>query len=166
MAARRNRARWRGNSLAGRRIHLLQSKSSISRAIAQPPHRKTMSETSPASAPPSVAAPAPTTLNQRIAKWVPILAGLVAAIVGGAKILENFTLPSCDSSRSLDTIKSIFKDKNLPEPTLTAAKGLTSASAEKTCQASYEIPNEKGTLDYKVFWEGWNVKVMITKVNT
>jgi hypothetical protein len=127
-----------------------------------------MSDPSTPAVPP--AAPAPTTINQRIAKWVPLLAGIVVAIIGAAKIVENFTLPSCESSRSLDTIKSIFKDKNLPEPTLTDAKSVTSTSAEKTCTASYEIPidkgTEKGTLDYKVFWDGWSVKVMITKVNT
>ena len=116
-------------------------------------------------APPPAAAPAPTTGKQRLAKWTPIFAGIVAAIIGGTKLLETFTLPGCDSSRSLGAIKSIFKDKNLPEPTLTGAKGLTSTSAEKTCEAAYEIPNEKGTLLYKVFWDGWSAKVMITKVN-
>ncbi len=79
--------------------------------------------------------------------------------------MENFTLPSCDSSRSLDTVRGIFKDKNLPEPTLTNAKLVTDTSAEKTCQTAYALPNEKGTLDHKVFWEGWTTKVMITKVS-
>jgi hypothetical protein len=105
-------------------------------------------------------------INQRIAKWLPICAGLIAAVVGAAKISENFMLPSCGSSRSLGAIKSIFSDKNLPEPTLTGATGVSSgASSEKACQARYEIPNESGTLDYKVFWEGWEPKVMITKVS-
>jgi hypothetical protein len=127
-----------------------------------------MSDPSTPAVPPAPAAPppAPTTINQRIAKWVPIFAGIVAVIIGGVKIIENFTLPSCESSRTLDTVKSIFKDKNIPEPTLTSARGLTSTSSEKTCETNYEIPNEKGMLEYKVFWEGWSVKVMITKVNS
>jgi hypothetical protein len=108
-------------------------------------------------------APKPT-FNQRLAKWVPIAAGVIAALIGAAKLSETFTLPSCESSRSLGAIKAIFKDKNIPEPTLTDPKGMTSTSSEKTCEASYEIPNEKGTLDYRVFWDGWEAKVMITKV--
>lgn len=126
-----------------------------------------MSDPATPAAPPAPTAPVPAqwNWNQRIAKWVPILAGVVAAIVGAAKITENFTLPSCDSSRSLEAIRAIFKDKEIADPTLSSAKGVTSASSEKTCTAAYEIPNEKGTLDYRVFWDGWEAKVMITKVH-
>jgi hypothetical protein len=130
-----------------------------------------MSDTAPPAPPPAPAAPPPAAApvqwnwNQRIAKWVPIIAGVVALIIGAAKISENFLLPSCESSRSLDAIRAIFKDKNIGEPTLTGAKGVTSTSSEKTCQTDYEIPNEKGVLEYRVFWDGWDAKVMITKVN-
>ena len=123
---------------------------------------------SPAPPPPAAlaaAAPVQWNWNQRIAKWVPILAGVVAAIVGVSKFAENYTLPSCDSSRSLDAIRAIFKDKEIGEPTLSGAKGLTTSSSEKTCATDYEIPNEKGTLEYRVCWDGWDPKVMITKVN-
>jgi hypothetical protein len=126
---------------------------------APPPAAPTMQPQQPAKSAP------PWTINQRIAKWLPICAGIVVAIAGAAKIADNFTLPSCDSSRSLGAIKSIFEDKKLPEPTLTGVSGISNSSSEKTCQASYEIPNENGTLDYKVFWDGWEPKVMITKVN-
>ena len=122
-----------------------------------------MSEPATPVAPPQ--APAAPTLGQRLTKWIPIAAGLIAALIGAAKLFETFSLPSCESSRSLGAIKSIFKDKNLPEPTLTDPKSLTSTSSEKTCETAYEIPNEKGTLDYRVFWDGWDAKVMITKVN-
>jgi hypothetical protein len=129
-----------------------------------------MSDPAAPASPPPAASPAAhphakPNINQRIAKWLPIGAGIVALVVGAAKIADNFTLPSCDSSRSLGAIKSIFEDKKLPEPTLTDATGLSSSGSEKACKASYEIPNEKGTLDYKVFWDGWEPKVMITKVS-
>ena len=51
--------------------------------------------------------------------WVTIAAGLIAALIGVAKVAEAFILPGCDSSRSLGAVRSIFKDKNLPEPALT-----------------------------------------------
>jgi len=120
------------------------------------------------SAPPPAAHPPvarPWTMNQRIAKWLPICAGIVAAVVGAAKISENFVLPGCDSSRSLGAIKSIFQDKNLAEPTLSNQRSVPGGGSEKFCQTAYEIPNETGTLDYKVFWDGWEPKVMITKVS-
>jgi hypothetical protein len=116
-----------------------------------------------ATPPPTPAAPS--TRNQKFTKWTGAAVGLIFAIIGVVKLVENFTLPSCDSSRSLDVIRSIFKDKNLPEPTLTGVKSVSDARGEKTCATAYEIPNEKGTLDYKVFWVGWTAKVMITKVN-
>ena len=56
-------------------------------------------------------------------------------------------------------------DKNLAEPTLTNQRSVPGGGSEKFCQTAYEIPNETGTLDYKVFWEGWEPKVMITKVS-
>jgi hypothetical protein len=124
-----------------------------------------MSDPAAPGVPPQASAPAAPTLKQRLTKWLPIAAGLVAALIGAVKLIETFSLPSCESSRSLGAIKTIFKDKDLPEPTLTDAKSLTSTSSEKTCATAYEIPNEKGTLDYRVFWDGWDAKVMITKVN-
>jgi hypothetical protein len=122
-----------------------------------------MSEVATPAAPqPGPAAP---TLGQKLTKWGSAAAGLIIAILGVVKMMENFTLPACDSSRSLDALHSIFKDKNLPDPTLTGPKAAGEADKEKLCETAYEIPNEKGTLDYKVFWEGWTAKVMITKVN-
>ena len=119
----------------------------------------------PVAAQPQADANATPTWNQRLTRWASVAVGFVALIVGGIKLLDNFTLPTCDSTRSLDTIKSIFKDKNLPDPTLTGAQTVTSERSEKTCHTAYEIPNEKGTLDYRVFWDGWSAKVMITKVS-
>jgi hypothetical protein len=127
-----------------------------------------VSPTTTASAPaaaPQVEPNAKPGWSQRLTRWAGAAVGVVVLISGGVKLLENFTLPPCDSSRSLDTIKSIFKDKKLPDPTLSDAKTVTSERSEKTCQTSYEIPNEKGTLDYRVFWDGWSAKVMITKVS-
>jgi hypothetical protein len=106
------------------------------------------------------------TFTQQLTKWVSVIAGLIVGVLGVVKMMDSFTLPSCDSSRSLDVIRSIFKDKNLPPPTLTDSKAAAGeAGNEKLCTAHYELPNEKGVLDYKVFWEGWSATVMITKVN-
>ena len=113
-------------------------------------------------------APAPAeapTWKTRLGKWSSVIVGICALLVGGIKLLDAFTLPACDSSRSLDAVRSIFKDKKLPEPTLNGAKPVTDTSQEKTCTVSYVLPDEKGMLDYRVYWEGWSAQVMISKVH-
>jgi hypothetical protein len=123
-----------------------------------------MSDVATPTVPPQDPAAKPT-MKEKLTKWASAFGGIMIAILGVIKLMESFTLPSCDSSRSLDAVHAIFKDKNLPQPTLTGVKSAGEGDKEKLCQAAYEIPNEKGTLDYKVFWEGWTAKVMITKVN-
>lgn len=113
----------------------------------------------PAQPAPATAAPK----GGRFSRWVSIIAAIVALVLGGAKLSEMFVLPGCDSSRALNAIRSIFKDKNLPEPTLTDAKIAGGPSNENNCEAAYAMPNEKGALSYRVFWDGWSAKVMITK---
>ncbi len=124
-----------------------------------------MTDPAAPAAAPQTDASAKSTWNQRLSRWASVAIGFVALLIGGTKLVGVFTLPSCESTRALETVQSIFKDKNLPEPTLTDAQTVTADRSEKTCQTAYEIPNEKGTLDYRVFWDGWSAKVMITKVS-
>lgn len=95
-----------------------------------------------------------------------VVVGIIALLIGAAKLSETFVLPGCDSSRSLNALKSIFKDKNLPEPTLNGPQIAGGPSNENTCQVDYSIPNEKGVLSYRVYWDGWTPKVMISKAET
>lgn len=101
--------------------------------------------------------------KSRLMRWVTMGAAAIGLLIGAMQLANAFILPGCGSSRSLDVIRQIFKDKNLPEPTLTEPRSIAGASKENTCEANYALPNEKGKLNYRVFWEGWTVKVMITK---
>lgn len=114
----------------------------------------------PAAPQDATVAPAP---KSRLNRWLSIIAGVIAILFGGAQLMNTFTLPGCDSTRALDAVRGIFKDKKVPEPTLTNARSVDGASGEKTCQADYDLPTEKGVLSYRVFWDGWSGKVMITK---
>jgi hypothetical protein len=111
-------------------------------------------------------APASPPKKSRLTQWLGIAVGLIFAIIALVKVINIFVLPACDSSSARGAIRSIFKDKNLPEPTLTDAKVVGGPSSENTCQASYALPSEKGTLTYRVYWEGWTAKVMISKAET
>ncbi len=117
---------------------------------------------------PSIATQPPAAAEKKWLVWVKRGATAFIVIAGGvvaiAKLSESFVLPICDSKRALETLRGIFKEKNLPEPKLADAKQSTSTSDEKTCEVAYEIPNEKGMLDYRIYWEGKETKVMITKV--
>jgi hypothetical protein len=117
----------------------------------------------PAAAPPAAGPPKWQTW---LTRGVGILLFIIGTVLGGTKVFETFTLPSCESKRTLDVIRAIFKEKELPEPKLTGAQDAGSSGNEKSCTVSYELPNESGTLEYRVFWEGWTAKVQITKVNS
>jgi len=118
----------------------------------------------------NAAAPAPVAppTDKKWLVWLKWGAAAFSVVAGGlvliAKLAEPYVLPNCDSKRATDTLRSIFKDKNLPDPTLTGAKETGSTKDDKTCETAYAIPNEKGALDYRVYWEGKDVKVLITKV--
>jgi len=95
-----------------------------------------------------------------------VFAVVVGGIVALAKLAEPFVLPNCNSKRAHETLRNIFKEKNLPDPTLTDTKEIAHTNDEKTCEAAYAIPNEKGVLDYRIYWKEKDVQVMITKVRS
>ena len=107
----------------------------------------------------------PKTFGQKLTTWLTTIFGIIIAILGVVKLSDTFTLPSCASTRSSDTLTSIFKSKNVEVSSITDQKTVTDTSSEKTCTAHVKAPNEEANIDYKIFWDGWSAKVMITKVN-
>jgi hypothetical protein len=120
---------------------------------------------SPTPAPASPAEAAPRTFWQKATQWF-IAACLI--ISGGLGILKGynsfFSLPACASDTAGDTLKSIFKEKNVEITALSDFKSVTDTSAERTCQAHVETPSETADIDYRIYKEGWTTKVMITEV--
>ena len=80
------------------------------------------------------------------------------------KIADQFTLPNCDQDRATATVHDIFKGKDVPLTVLNDIKSVTSTRQEKTCTAHIESKDETANVDYKVFWDGWTVKVLIQTV--
>ncbi len=125
-----------------------------------------MSDTAnPAPAAPPQPQEAPKTLTQKLTKWATTIFGIIIAIIGVLKLSDTFMLPSCASSRSSDTLTSIFKSKDVEVTGITDQKTVTDTMSEKTCTAHVKAPKEEANIDYKIFWDGWSAKVMITKVN-
>jgi hypothetical protein len=136
-----------------------------------------MSDSTPPTTPPPAASPtqapagaapaqaAPQTFRQKATQWFIAACLLISGGLGMVKVYNNFfSLPACESDTAGDTLKSIFKDKNVEITALSDFKSVTDTSAEKTCQAHVETPSETANIDYRIYKEGWTTKVMITEV--
>ena len=104
------------------------------------------------------------TFWQKASKWVYAVLALLGVGLGILKIVDQFTLPSCNADRTTATVRDIFKSKNVELVTLKDIKAVTDTRQEKTCTAYIESKDETANVDYKVFWDGWTVKVLIATV--
>ena len=84
--------------------------------------------------------------------------------IGALKVMDNFTLPNCDQERATATVRDIFKGKDVELTVLNDIKSVAGTRQEKTCTAHIESKDETANIDYKVFWDGWTVKVLIQTV--
>jgi hypothetical protein len=92
-------------------------------------------------------------------RWVTGIAGVIVGIGGVVQLVNAFTLPDCDAERTIDTLKSMYKDNKVDVTKLSDFKSLTSARSEKTCEARAETPVDNATISYRIFWDGWTAKV-------
>jgi hypothetical protein len=97
-------------------------------------------------------------------RWWGVIGGLIAIVFGGSKLIEQFTLPSCTSDRTDQTIRSIFKGKEVTLTKISDMKARTDTFSEKTCTAHIETADETANIDYKIYWQGWSAQVLIEKV--
>src|ERR1041384_609738 len=105
-----------------------------------------------------------TSFWQKFATWMMTICGVLGAGIGLLKAVDHFTLPNCDADRATTTVRDIFKGKDIELVTLKHIKAVTDTKQEKTCTAYIESKDESATIDYKVFWDGWSVKVLIQTV--
>jgi hypothetical protein len=110
-------------------------------------------------------APKPS-FGSRLARWVTIAAGIIIGLIALLKLFVSFTLPACGDKRAVDTLEAIFKERKIAIDTIADFKSLTDTSSEKTCQAVVLAPGERATIYYRIYWEGWSVQIMITKVDS
>jgi hypothetical protein len=107
----------------------------------------------------------PKTLTQKLTQWFVAIALLVSGGLGLLKAFNQFTLPSCTSDRTSETLKGIFKSKNVEVSDISAMTSLTDTYSEKTCTAHVKATSEEANIAYRIYWDGWSATVMITKVN-
>jgi hypothetical protein len=104
------------------------------------------------------------TFWQKASNWAYIIVGFLGLGLGALKIADQFTLPGCDADRATTTVREIFKSKNVELVALNDIKAVTGTRQEKTCSAHIESKDETANIDYKIFWDGWTVKVLIQTV--
>jgi hypothetical protein len=94
-----------------------------------------------------------------------VLALITVSGIGYALGIDPFSLPSCGAEPTLDVLNDIFKDKNVAVERISRAATVADNGSEKACTAHVDAARERGNIDYRIYWEGWNAKVMITHVD-
>ena len=101
----------------------------------------------------------------RWTRWVAGIAGIVAIIAGVSQVARAFTLPACDSSGIIDTVKDIFKGKGAELDEVTNARFVSDEEGKKNCAARVRGQGETAQITYQVYWDGWSKMVRIGDVN-
>jgi len=114
--------------------------------------------------PAASAAAAKQTFQQKLTTWVTMAVALIFVLIGAMKVIDEFSLPTCGSERSEETIKSIYKSRNVTLTKVDDMKTVTDTRSERTCTASIESADARATIDYKIFWQGWTAQVLIETV--
>jgi hypothetical protein len=119
--------------------------------------------------PAETAAPAgkPPSAAGRIVKIV-VAVGLLAVVglIMVAKFVTRNDLPGCDSTRAKDVLSDIFKKNNVDATRYDEIKTLSKGDDEITCYAKLTLrDNGAQEIDYKLFREGGDMRLQITRSN-
>ena len=64
-----------------------------------------------------------------------------------------------------DTVRGIFKSKNVQVDTLNDMKLVSETKDERTCSAHIDTPTETGSIGYKINWQDKEARITITAVD-
>ena len=124
-----------------------------------------MSDTPPPAATSAPPAAQPTFL-QRWSRWISVAAGVIIGLTLLLQLLFMFTLPGCGDKRATDTLHAIFRQQKITIDRIRDFKLVSEGESDRTCAAVVEAPGEVANITYRIFWEGWTVKVMIGEVQS
>jgi hypothetical protein len=110
--------------------------------------------------------------SKRSKTWwlVNVIVGIALLSVGAliliGRLVTRNDLPGCDSTRAKDTLSDIFKKNNVTASRYDDIKTLTTAENEITCNATLTLrDNSKLVIDYKLFKEGSDMRLLVTRSN-
>jgi len=110
------------------------------------------------------AAAAKPSFQQRLTTWATMAVALIFVVIGAMKVIDDFSLPTCASDRAEETIKGIYKSRDVTLTKVSDMKTVTDTRSERTCTALIESADATATIDYKIFWQGWSAQVLIETV--
>ena len=87
-------------------------------------------------------------------------------IIGVLQVLLSFTLPACSDKRATDTLHTIFSQQKITINKISDYKLVSEGESDRTCSAVVDASGEIANITYRIFWEGWTVKVMIGEVKS
>ncbi len=119
----------------------------------------------PAVAPAHPAAPRPT-FWQRWSRWIGGAAATAGVVFGSIGPYQAIALPGCAATRTVDTLRAIFRDKKVAIDSIGDSKPITDSFSERTSQAVVIAPGEVATIFYRIFRNGFSMKVMNIKLDT
>ena len=115
---------------------------------------------------PAVAAKPQSTAMGWIKRIVYGVIGVIGILIAVITFASRNDLPGCDSKRAKDTLSDIFKERKIEAAAYDEIKTLTSGQDEITCNAALTLRNKsKQAIDYKLFREGSDMKLLITRSN-
>ncbi len=95
-----------------------------------------------------------------------IVVGIAVLVLGGVKLLNLFVLPPCDATNITDTVRELFKSKEVELVTFNDVKPLSGDDKKVMCGAYVESADEKANIQYSIVWQGWSPYVTIETVDT
>lgn len=82
------------------------------------------------------------------------------------KVAISSSLPRCESPAIAETIRNIYKGRNVEITSVSEAKTVSSSGSEHTCTARIATPSEQAIIGYRIFRQGTQTQVLITQVDT
>jgi hypothetical protein len=124
----------------------------------------TAEDNRPAETPPAAKQPSRAGRITQIVVAVVLVAVFGLILLG--KIVTWNDLPGCDSTRAKDVLSDIFKKNNINASRYDEIKTLSKADDEITCNAKLTLrDNSTLEIDYKLFREGGETRLLITRSN-
>jgi hypothetical protein len=83
-----------------------------------------------------------------------------------AQVSAQAGLPTCDSRTADETLRNIFKGRNVTINNISDAKTVTTSEAENVCTAQVDAPGELANITYRIFRKDGQTQVLITDVKS
>ena len=83
-----------------------------------------------------------------------------------AQVSAQASLPSCDSRTADETLRNIFKGRNVAINNISGFKSVTTSEAENVCTAQVDAPGEIANITFRIFRKDNQTQVLITDVKS